>query len=184
MADIDRALINMMTIRMRMGEFDPPSVVPYSRLRPDIINDPAHNDLALEVATKSPVLLKNDTVTTTGNKALPLSAEKIKTIAVLGPQANRVELGDYSGPIEQEYSISHLEGLRRYIEQHQLLSRCFMQKVEMPVAKQIFRTTYFTTRNSNGESKEICCHCIRCCRSRDYFCSTIWKFVFTRNQRW
>jgi beta-glucosidase len=155
MADIDRALINMMTIRMRMGEFDPPSVVPYSRLRPDIINDPAHNDLALEVATKSPVLLKNDTVTTTGNKALPLSAEKIKTIAVLGPQANRVELGDYSGPIEQEYSISHLEGLRRYIEQHQLPIELFHAEGGNASRKtDFFVLRNFTTRNSNGESKE------------------------------
>ena len=62
MGDIDKALINMMTIRMRLGEFDPPAIVPYSRLRADIINDPAHNDLAIEMATKSPVLLKNETV--------------------------------------------------------------------------------------------------------------------------
>ena len=50
-SDIDRALVNMITIRMRLGEFDPPAMVPYSGIRPDIINNPAHNDFALEVAT-------------------------------------------------------------------------------------------------------------------------------------
>ncbi|MCE5178776.1 MAG: glycoside hydrolase family 3 C-terminal domain-containing protein [Porphyromonadaceae bacterium] len=155
MADIDRALINMMTIRMRLGEFDPPAVVPYSRLRPDIINDPAHNDLALEIATKSPVLLKNEPVATTGIKALPLAAEKIRTIAVLGPQANRVELGDYSGPIEEHYSISHLQGLRNYIEQHHLPIELFHAEGGNTSRKtDFFVLRSFTTLNSQGKSRE------------------------------
>ena len=58
-ADIDRALINMFSIRMRLGEFDPKGIVPYAKIRPEIINDPFHNELALEVAVKSPVLLKH-----------------------------------------------------------------------------------------------------------------------------
>lgn len=84
MSDIDRALINMMTIRMQLGEFDPPSIVPYSRIKPDIINDPGHNDLSLEIATKSPVLMKNESANLNGVKALPLQPENIKKIAVLG----------------------------------------------------------------------------------------------------
>lgn len=120
MSDIDRALINMMTIRMRLGEFDSPSIVPYSRIKPDIINDPGHNDLSLEIATKSPVLMKNESVDLNGVKALPLRPENIKKIAVLGPQANRVELGDYSGPIEAHFSVSHLQGLQDYINQNNL----------------------------------------------------------------
>lgn len=155
MANIDKALINMMTIRMRLGEFDPPTVVPYSRLRPDIINDPAHNELALEIATKSPVLLKNEPVATTGIKALPLSTEKIRTIAVLGPQANRMELGDYSGPIEEHYSISHLQGLRNYIEQHHLPIELFHAEGGNTSRKtDFFVLRNFTTRNSNGESRD------------------------------
>ena len=59
--DIDRALVNIFTIRMRLGEFDPPQKVPYAGIKPGIINDPSHNDLALEIATKTPVLLKNET---------------------------------------------------------------------------------------------------------------------------
>ena len=43
---------------MRIGEFDPPEIVPYAGIKPGIINDPSHNDLAVEIATKTPVLLK------------------------------------------------------------------------------------------------------------------------------
>ena len=113
--DIDRALINIYTIRMRLGEFDPQNIVPYSGIKPSIINDPSHNDLALEIATKTPVLLKNDLVSKTGRKALPLNVCSIKKIAVLGPQADKVELGDYSGEAEARYKITPLAGIKNYI---------------------------------------------------------------------
>ena len=119
-ADIDRALVNMFTIRMRLGEFDPQNLVPYAGIKPDIINDPSHNDLALEIATKSPVLLKNNIVSKTGKKALPLNASGIKKIAILGPQADQVELGDYSGQIEARYRITPLAAIKNYIEQNKL----------------------------------------------------------------
>ena len=68
--DIDRALINIFTIRMKLGEYDPKDRVPYRGIKPAIINDPSHNDLAVEVATRTPVLLKNNVVAKTGKKAI------------------------------------------------------------------------------------------------------------------
>ncbi len=118
--DLDKALINIFSIRMRIGEFDPAEIVTYAGIKPDIINDPSHNDLAIEVATKTPVLLKNNLVASTGEKALPINPNKIKKIAVLGPQADKVELGDYSGPIEAEYSVSHLKGIQNYLADNDL----------------------------------------------------------------
>lgn len=151
-SDIDRALINMLTIRMRLGEFDPPSIVPYSRIKPDIINDRAHDALALEVAIKSPVLLKNNTLNNSNKKALPLDPKGIKTIAVLGPQANRVELGDYSGPIEDHYSISHLEGLRNYIDNNNLpIDIIFNEGGNTSRRTDFFTVREFTTLSINGE---------------------------------
>ncbi|GAT63443.1 glycoside hydrolase family 3 C-terminal domain-containing protein [Paludibacter jiangxiensis] len=114
-ADMDKALINLFAIRMRLGEFDPQNIVPFAGIQPNIINDPSHNDLALEVATKTPVLLKNNAVAKTSKKALPLNAATIKRIAVLGPQADKVELGDYSGEIESKYRITPLEGIKKYL---------------------------------------------------------------------
>ncbi|MCK3684709.1 glycoside hydrolase family 3 C-terminal domain-containing protein [Maribellus sp. YY47] len=119
-ADIDKALINIFTIRMRLGEFDPSEIVPYAGIKPEIVNDPSHNDLAIEVATKTPVLLKNEVTVQPAEKALPLNTKHIKKIAVLGPEADKVELGDYSGPIEPHLSISPLLGIQNYIKEHKL----------------------------------------------------------------
>lgn len=118
--DIDRALVNIFTIRMRLGEFDPPEIVPFAGIKPRIINDPSHNDLAIEVATKTPVLLKNSNTVSSDIKALPIDLNTIQKIAVLGPQADRVELGDYSGQVEPELSISPLQGIQQYINTHKL----------------------------------------------------------------
>jgi beta-glucosidase len=118
--DIDRALINIFTIRMKLGEFDPKDRVPYRGIKPAIINDPSHNDLAVEVATRTPVLLKNNVVAKTGKKALPISADAVKKIAVIGPQADRVELGPYSGQPEAANRITPLAGIKNYIEKNKL----------------------------------------------------------------
>jgi beta-glucosidase len=118
--DMDKALINIFGIRMRLGEFDPKSKVPYSGINKSIINDPSHNDLALEIATKTPVLLKNDIAVKTGKKGLPINGSVIKKIAVLGPQADKVELGDYSGEVEGSLKVTPLAGIRNYIKQNGL----------------------------------------------------------------
>jgi len=119
-ADMDRALVNTYTIRMRLGEFDPKNIVPYASIKPSIINNPSHNALALEIATKTIVLLKNNASVKNGKKVLPLNTGSIKKIAVLGPQADKVELGDYSGEPEAKYKISPLAGLKNYIAEHKL----------------------------------------------------------------
>ncbi len=119
-ADIDKALVNIYAIRMRLGEFDPQNIVPYAGIKSSIINDPSHNDLAVEIATKTPVLLKNELVSKTGKKALPLNANAIKRIAVLGPQADKVELGDYSGEAEPKYKITPLAGIKNWVAQNNL----------------------------------------------------------------
>ncbi|MFA9390375.1 MAG: glycoside hydrolase family 3 C-terminal domain-containing protein [Prolixibacteraceae bacterium] len=115
MADIDRALLNTFTIRMRTGEFDPPAKVPYALFQPNMVNSPANKTLAYEVACKTPVLLKNEIVTNTNSKALPLNPAKLNKIALLGPQSDEVELGPYSGRPAPENMISPLAGIKKYI---------------------------------------------------------------------
>lgn len=149
-ADIDRALINIFTIRMRLGEFDPPNMVPYAGIKPNIINDPAHNDLAIEIATKTPVLLKNNVAVKTGKKALPLQPGTIKKIAVLGPQADKVELGDYSGPVEPHLRITPLAGIQNYIKQHGLAT----EVVHSAGGNTERRTDFFTISNFSTLTKD------------------------------
>ena len=150
-SDIDKALINIYAIRMRLGEFDPQTKVPYSGIKPSIINDPSHNDLAVEIATKTPVLLKNDAVSKTGKKALPLNTNTIKKIAVLGPQADKVELGDYSGEAEAKYKITPLAGIKNYIAQNKLN----IEIVSKSSGNTARRTDFFTmvgfSTSSNGK---------------------------------
>jgi beta-glucosidase len=79
-ADIDVSLRRLFLARMKLGLFDPPSMVPYTSIPFSEVNSPAHQALALDAAEKAMVLLKNDGI-------LPLKAVKYKTIAVIGPNA-------------------------------------------------------------------------------------------------
>jgi beta-glucosidase len=154
-ADIDRALINIFTIRMKLGEFDPPNIVPYAGIKPGIINDPSHNDLALEVATKTPVLLKNEMVSKTREKALPLNTSTVKKIAVLGPYADKIELGDYSGQVEPHLKITPLAGIQNYIEQNGLDIEVVHSAGGNTERKNDFYILNgFSTVNNNGKVKE------------------------------
>ncbi len=101
--DLDSALTRVLSARFRLGEFDPPEEVPYSSITKDKLDDQENRDLALEVAKKSIVLLKNDGV-------LPLNKGKVKSIAVIGPNAAETELGIYSGWPNVE--VSPLEGIK------------------------------------------------------------------------
>jgi beta-glucosidase len=56
-----------------------------------IVNSVEHQQLALDSAISGIVLLQNN------NSILPLSLDKLKTIAVIGPCADQIQLGDYSG---------------------------------------------------------------------------------------
>ena len=79
-ADIDVSLRRLFLARMKLGLFDPPSMVPYTSIPFSEVNSPAHAALALEASEKAMVLLKNDGI-------LPLAPAKYKTIAVVGPNA-------------------------------------------------------------------------------------------------
>ena len=115
MAEIDRALVNMFTVRMRTGEFDPDPMVPYTLMPPSTVNSERSRALAMEVATRTPVLLKNENVPGTSDKALPIDLSKVKRIALIGPQADKVELGPYSGRPEASSRISPYQGITEYI---------------------------------------------------------------------
>ena len=154
-ADMDKALVNIYTIRMRLGEFDPQNIVPYAGIKPSIINDPSHNDLAVEIATKTPVLLKNNVVSKTGKKALPLNINDLKKIAVLGPQAERVELGDYSGEAEPSFKITPLAGIKNYIAQNKLNTQVVSKSGGNTARRtDFFNMIGFTTVTKGGAVKE------------------------------
>lgn len=112
MGDIDRVLVNMFTIRMRTGEFDPEQMVPYTKYPASMVSSPANRALAAEIAARTPVLLKDVA------EALPLNAGSLKSIALIGPQANDVELGPYSGRPEDSAKITPYDAIRSYLKNH------------------------------------------------------------------
>ena len=105
-AEIDRALTRLFEARVRLGMFDPPERVPFSKIPYSVVDSPAHRALALEAARKSIVLLKN------ANNVLPLG-RSVRRIAVIGPAADDGEalLGNYNG-IPSKH-VTPLEGVQR-----------------------------------------------------------------------
>jgi beta-glucosidase len=105
-ADVDRAVKRLFEARFRLGMFDPPESVPWSKLTIADNDTPAHRQLALEAARKSIVLLKNE------HNTLPLKPS-LKSIAVIGPNADSlpVLLGNYNGTPSSYTTI--LEGIRK-----------------------------------------------------------------------
>src|SRR6185312_8258080 len=102
---IDTALVRLFTARIKLGMFDPPDMVPYTKIPDSELSSPAHRALALKLADESMVLLKND-------GALPLKPG-IRNIAVVGPLAGQTQvlLGNYAGT--PTHTVSLLEGLKK-----------------------------------------------------------------------
>jgi len=104
---IDRAVSNILYTKFRLGLFENPYVDPDYATK--ITNSPEHRALAEKTAEKAIVLLKNDPLKTSG-PVLPLDLTKLKTIAVIGPNAADVHLGGYSR--EPLHGVSILDGIR------------------------------------------------------------------------
>ncbi|WP_431434637.1 glycoside hydrolase family 3 C-terminal domain-containing protein [Bacteroides hominis] len=102
-ATIDQALTRVLTARFKLGEFDPMELVPYNHYNKKLLAGKKFAELAYEAAVKSVVLLKNENL-------LPLSKEKTKSVAVVGPFADHNYLGGYSG--QPPYSITLLKGVK------------------------------------------------------------------------
>jgi len=104
-AELDRAVQRMLEAKFRLGLFENPYVDPdYAQ---KTTNNSEHQQLALKVAQKSIVLLKNE------KNLLPLDLKKLKTIAVIGPNAADVHLGGYSRDPGLGNQISILDGIRK-----------------------------------------------------------------------
>ena len=102
--DVNRALRRVLTVAFRLGVFDPAEDVPYNRIPGSVIHSDAHKKLSLKTALESLVLLKND------NNFFPLNKTKIKSIAVIGPEGESFETGNYYA--QNTTKVGPLQGLR------------------------------------------------------------------------
>jgi beta-glucosidase len=101
-AELDELVAPMLYWKFKMGLFDDPYVDPDEADR--VVGSDAHRVLALQAARETITLLKNE------KRLVPLNPKKIKSIAVIGPNADRELLGGYSGRPKQFTSV--LEGIR------------------------------------------------------------------------
>jgi beta-glucosidase len=105
-SEIDTAVRRLFVARFKLGMFDPPDRVKYTSIPYSVVDSKEHRQLASEVARKSIVLLKN------ARQSLPLKKD-LKTIAVIGPNADdsSLLLGNYNGT--PSYTVTPLQGIRR-----------------------------------------------------------------------
>ncbi len=106
---IDEAVINLFTSRMKLGVFDQKEDNPYDRIPYSVVDSREMRAFNREVSTKSIVLLKNE------NHTLPLDKKKLKTIGVIGPNADsrKALVGNYEGTASRYVTV--LEGIQDYV---------------------------------------------------------------------
>jgi len=104
---LDEHLRKTLMGRFELGMFDPAEMLPWANLGPEVISSEKNDAMATQAARESMVLLENK-----GN-VLPLS-KSIKTLAVLGPNADDVNMlnGNYGGTPTEAHQHSLLSGIK------------------------------------------------------------------------
>ena len=106
LAEIDDNLRGVYRVMIRLGLLDPPDLVPYTKIKGELPawDNAEHRALARKATQESIVLLKN------AENLLPLDKAKLRSVAVIGPYADRVALDWYSGT--PPYAVSALDGIK------------------------------------------------------------------------
>ena len=106
---IDEAVVNLFTSRMKLGVFDEKGANPYDNIPYTVVDSPEMRRMNEQVAERCVVLLKNE------NQTRPLQKDKIRTIGVIGPNADnrRALVGNYEGTASRYVTV--LEGIQDYV---------------------------------------------------------------------
>lgn len=118
-ADIDQAVLRVLTMKFEKGLFDQPYLEEDNKWMAYHYKDYPQ---ALQLARESAVLLKNE------SNILPLSLNSIQSIAIIGPNANEIyhQLGDYTPPVREEDGVTALRGIQEWIRINKAdFSTCF-----------------------------------------------------------
>lgn len=102
---VDRSVRRILTAKFKAGLFE--KAYPDPEVIRERIHRPTHIDLAQEIAEESIVLLQNR------DELLPLDRTVIKDLAVIGPNADQVQYGDYSYTRDNRSGVTVLEGIRQ-----------------------------------------------------------------------
>ena len=154
--DIDRSLRRLLTARFEVGDFDEDQIVSWTKIPASIVASSEHKQLALDMARKSIVLLKN-------NGVLPLTAKTTRQankLLIMGPNANDsvMQWGNYSGYPTK--TITALEGIRQQIGNVPYLLGCGLTRnesiesrfaqIKAPLGTQGIQATYYNNTDMKG----------------------------------
>jgi beta-glucosidase len=137
---IDEAVGRVLKVKFELGLFENPYVNIEEAAKWN--GNPDHKKLAREAALKSIVLLKNE------NSVLPLK-KKIKSIAVIGPDATEARLGGYSGPGNEKVNI--LDGIKNKVDKSVKITYAEGCSRSSPVWTTIPSTNLFSVFNGKKE---------------------------------
>ena len=106
---LTRAVERLYVSKMRLGIFDDPEHVPYNTIDYSVVDSKEQKEFNLAVAKKTLCLLKNE------GAVLPLDKSKLKTVGVIGPNANnrKALIGNYEGTASEYITV--LEGIQEYL---------------------------------------------------------------------
>jgi beta-glucosidase len=145
-AAINRAVSSILRVKFMLGLFDNPYVD--TSLSKKVTRSKKHLDTSLEVARQGICLLKNE------NGLLPLSKELTK-IAVIGPNADRLPLGDYTPPVYGFKEVTLLEGIKSIVKDPESViyeKGCSIREIDMdPVNGKYFMTPDGSMQGLKGE---------------------------------
>lgn len=147
--EIDVAVKRLFMARFKLGMFDPPEMVKYTKIPYDVVDSKEHKALALDAARKSIVLLKNK------DHLLPLNKD-IKNVAVIGPNADQwlMLLGNYNGVPSSP--VTPLRGIREKLGENSTVT--YAQGCELAEGMPMFYTipeeVLFTGEKANGVNVE------------------------------
>ena len=151
-SDLDRSLRRLLIARCEVGDFDDDKLVEWTKIPSSSVASKEHKQLALDMARKSIVLLKN-------NGVLPLS--KTSGILVMGPNANDsvMQWGNYSGYPTK--TITALEGIRQQLGSIPYIPGCDLTRnesvesrfaeIKAPLGNQGMQVTYYNNTSMSGK---------------------------------
>jgi beta-glucosidase len=135
---IDQSVRRILSVIIRTGKLDDPSHLP-----PGAVNTPEHQSLARELAEESITLLKND------GSLLPLSLDRIRSIAVIGPNAAEARIGGGgSSFLEPPYRVSPLEALKAKVGTQ--IEIGYEQGCDNTVELPVLKSDYLTPARGDG----------------------------------
>jgi len=156
-ADLDRSLRRLLIARFEVGDFDNDDRVSWSKIPASAIASKEHKQLALDMARKSIVLLKN-------NGVLPLKVNSqkptAKSIIVMGPNANDsvMQWGNYAGYPTK--TVTALEGIRQQLGDVPYLQGCGLTRneniesrfaqIKAPLGNQGIQAIYYNNTDMSG----------------------------------